>query len=141
MLAVNPALTVGELEQGLKRSARPHAAVPALGVCDAIKNSGRCQCTTSTCGAGILDAEQALVFASDPSGYTAPLRSTASLDSTAIRQCAVALGLTRPPDAAEPGASQPSDGGGGGAFGLEGYLALLTATIGLAAVAKRRDGL
>lgn len=141
MLAVNPSLTVGDLERGLKASARPHATVAALGPCDAAKNAGRCQCTTATCGAGILDAEQALAFAADPGGYTAPQRNPISLDSSAIRQCAVALGLAPLPP--EPVASQPPSGGsssGGGGALSAGWLMGLLLAVWFVARSRPRQG-
>ncbi len=138
MLALNPALTVDQLEAGLRISARPHALVPALGLCNASTNPGRCQCSTTTCGAGILDADEALSYASSPANYTAPARSPITLASTAITQCAALLGLPpltpvpvvpTPTPTPTPSPS-PAAGGGGGAFGA-GWLAGLALATGL----------
>jgi serine protease len=147
MLAANPGLSLAQLEDGLTRSARPHVKVPYLGACNAAGNHGRCQCTTSTCGAGTLDAEQALVFAASPATYTAPTRTAYSADTPQIRQCAALLGLPAPTPA--PPASQPSapsgggtaSGSGGGALGVPWLLALLAAvvlTAAAGAASKRR---
>ncbi len=64
MLSVNPNLTAAQIEQGLRLSARPHVSstLPGVAACSNA-NPGRCLCTTATCGAGILDAPQALAYA------------------------------------------------------------------------------
>jgi serine protease len=135
MLSVNPALSVDQIEQGLKRSARPHVKVPLLGNCSVSSNRGRCACTTSTCGAGLLDAEQALRYAASPAAYVAPQRSAPTLDDTRLRECAVILG--RPlPDDPRPEPEAPEEGGGGGAMSAAWVLLLGVA----AAVLARRPG-
>ena len=70
MLAVNPALTAAQIEQGLRVSARPHvtSSLPGVAACSDA-NPGRCLCTTGTCGAGILDVPQALAYAASPGSY------------------------------------------------------------------------
>ena len=73
MLSLQPSLTVAELIDGLRRSARPHVVSPRIDACSE-SNPGRCICSTATCGAGILDAEAALQFAANPSAYVAPAR-------------------------------------------------------------------
>lgn len=134
MLAVQPALTIGQIEDGIKRSARPHALVPALGNCSA-SNANRCACTTATCGAGALDAEQALLFAAAPASYLPPVRSPTSVDNAGIQDCAVLLGRSapqQPPTTPQPGASTPaaSSSGGGGSLNLA-WLAGLIWMVGL----------
>jgi serine protease len=116
MLAVNPALTVEQIEDGLRRSARPHAAVPLLGACSLAPGepAGRCACTTATCGAGLLDADEALRFAEAPAAYAAPVRTGVVLDDARIRACAVLLGRPVPPDDDDDdGGGSDGDGGGG----------------------------
>jgi serine protease len=129
MLSVNAALTVGELEQGLKSSARPHVKVPLLGNCSLTDNRGRCACTTSTCGAGMLDAGEAMRYAAAPSTYVAPTRTAPTLDDQRLRDCAVILGRPLPEDPKpEPKPEPEPDGGGGGAMsGL--WVALLGVAI------------
>lgn len=129
MWSVNPALGVADVEAGLRTTARPHVQVPILQACDAASGNkaGRCQCDTSICGAGILDAEQALAFALSPSGWLAPTRSAPVLDSPEIRQCARSLGLPVPADP-PPLPAPDAGGGGGGALGAEWLAALLLAT-------------
>ncbi len=133
MLAVNPALTVDQLADGLRRSARPHVGVPPLGAC-AADNKGRCGCTTTTCGAGLLDADEALRYAAAPSAYVAPPRSTVVLDSEPLQRCAALLG--RPPvGPVDPGITpppgDPDAGSGGGATGPLWIVALALATVAL----------
>jgi len=146
MLAANPALTVEQIEAGLKAAARPHVKVPILQTCNAAGNFGRCQCDSSSCGAGILDAEQALVFAAAPTSYTAPARAALpELDTAPIRQCAVVLGLPVPTPAASapapaPAASAATSSGGGGAIDPSGVflMLLLLSALALALVRVRR---
>ena len=64
MLSTNPNLTVPQIIAGLRSTARPHVT-SNLAVCSST-NSGACKCTTSTCGAGILDAEGAVRYAAAP---------------------------------------------------------------------------
>jgi serine protease len=137
MLAVNPALTAGQIEQGLRMTARPHALVPLLGNCALTDNPGRCACTTATCGAGLLDADEALAFAAAPLAYTAPVRTAVTLADDRLRACAVAMGRTvdptpvptpdptpvtptpvvPSPDPAPAATPTDTGGGGGGAMG------------------------
>lgn len=133
MLSVNPALTVAQIEQGLARSARPHVSSGVLGfnVCSNA-NPGRCLCTTSTCGVGILDVEQALLFAASPATYVAPNAQAAQLDSPELR-AAVAIGPDRPANPTTPPPPPPASGGGGGVMSGAWLLALA-----LAAWALRR---
>ena len=83
MLAVNPQLSHGQIVQGLRLSARPHVTSPKIGACSTA-NPGRCICTTDSCGAGILDAEQALVYAANPDTYVAPRRVPAVIDNAEL---------------------------------------------------------
>jgi len=98
MLSVNPSLSANRLVAGLTVSARPHVRSPWIADCS-FENPGRCLCTTATCGAGILDAEQALLYAADPAAYAVPARGAEVLDNDELRQAA-ALGPDRPGQAA-----------------------------------------
>ncbi|MES2957249.1 MAG: S8 family serine peptidase [Pseudomonadota bacterium] len=131
MLSVNPALSLVEIEQGLVRSARPHvtSGVAGFDQCSA-DNPGRCVCTTSTCGAGILDATQALLYAASPGSYVAPAALGAVLDTPELRS-AVAGGPDRP--------ARVDGGGGGGAVGAFWLLALACATLALGPRLSRRS--
>jgi serine protease len=134
MLAVNPALTLAQLEDGLKRSARPHVQVPLLGACALADNAGRCACTTSTCGAGLLDAPQALAFAAAPGTWVAPARTAVSLSDTRLRNCASALGKPVPEEPVSPAPEASADAGGGAASAW--WVALLA--LAVAALARPR---
>jgi serine protease len=83
MLALNPDLGVDQLIDGLQRSARPHVQVPRMAACSA-ENPGRCQCDTASCGAGMLDAPQALAYALAPASYVAPARSPEIVDNAEV---------------------------------------------------------
>jgi len=139
MLSVNPALTVAEIEQGLARSARPHvtSSLVGFGQCGP-SNPGRCLCTTSTCGAGILDANQALLYAASPSTYVAPAAQGAVLDTSELR-AAVASGPDRPPQS-PPADADGSGGGGGGAMGVLWLLGLAGAGVALTHPLSGRAG-
>ena len=135
MLAVNPQLTAQQIEQGLRASARPHAAVPLLGDC-AAGNAGRCACTAATCGAGLLDADQALAYAAAPSVYQPPVRQAVVLADERLRACAIALGrlveLPPPGPAPSPAPSPaPAANSGGGALHPGWLLGLTWAVWGL----------
>ena len=61
MLSVQPGLTPADLTRLLKASVRPHTAQPNLPMCRAASLSQAvCNCTVTTCGAGLLDAQLAL---------------------------------------------------------------------------------
>ena len=127
MLGLNPSLSFEQIVQGLRLSARPHVTSPKIGVCSA-SNPGRCICSSATCGAGILDAEQALIYATLPGSYVAPVRQAEVIDNADVDAA-----LARAPQDRLAG-SAPSTGGsssGGGAFGGFWLLALATATLTL----------
>jgi serine protease len=136
MLALNPTLTVDQLEAGLRASAAPFPVAAVLGECSA-GNPGRCTCTTSTCGAGLLDAAEALRWAVHPGAYLAPVRTAAMLSGSRLDTCAAKLGRlpTGDPAASQPTTADPAAsavaGSGGGALGPLWTLGLLCATLAL----------
>jgi serine protease len=138
MLALRPSLGVDEVLRGLRASARPHVVSSYIGAC-AAANPGRCLCGPDTCGAGILDAEQALRFAQDPAAYVAPVRAPAGVDNAEVA-AAAAQGPDRV--ALAPAGAGPADGaadaGGGGAL-QPGWLLALAAA-GCALWRRRRAG-
>jgi serine protease len=129
MLSVNPVLSVDQMISGLRTSARAHvtSSIGGFSQCSDA-NPGRCLCTTSTCGAGILDAAQALLYAASPATYVPPITHTqgAVLDTPELR-AAVLSGPDRPANAPPPAPS----GGGGGAMSAGWLLALALATLAL----------
>lgn len=138
MLSVNPNLTVPQIIAGLQASARPHVTAPKIGACSAA-NPGRCICTTATCGAGLLDAAEAVRYAQVVQAgqvYTPPNWATVVLDNADIDN-AVALGQDLDGAVTPPPAQ--SDDGGGGALGA-GWLAALAAAVLAARLTRRRPG-
>jgi serine protease len=77
MLSVDSTLTPAQLIERLKGSARPHVSNTSYPQC-APGISVACACTTSTCGAGLLDANAALASLSTPLATTASASVTAS---------------------------------------------------------------
>jgi len=140
MLSVNPALDVAQLVDGLRRSARPHVDVPLLGACSLADNRARCACTTGTCGAGMLDADQALRFAASPATYTAPLTTAPTLADARIRACAVLMGRPVPVDPVPVPEPLPPAAGGGGGGAMSAPWVLLLAVAGLALWRGGRPG-
>jgi serine protease len=130
MLAINPALSVQQVRTGLARSARAHVQSPWLDACSA-EHSARCLCTTATCGPGMLDSVQALLYARDPSAYVAPARSAEVLDNPEL--ASIAQGGSEP---SPPSGRAPQEGSGGGALGL-GWLLALGLTVLLLRAAPR----
>jgi serine protease len=153
MLTANPTLTVEQLVRGVRDTARPHVSSPLAGRCSE-NNPGRCICTRDTCGAGILDTDQALRFAQNPGSWVSPVRQAAVLDTAELRQ-ALILGQDMPPNpvvvaqanTAGPttdstvGLSTPAAAGkGGGAAGAWGALALAVAAATLCTLRRRAAG-
>lgn len=68
MLSVNPDLSVDQLIQGLKQTSRAHASFAGLSDCQPNVDQGACNCTTTSCGAGVLDADGAVAWAASTSG-------------------------------------------------------------------------
>lgn len=65
MLGRNGELTADQIVAGLRASSRPHVASDIMAQCSDA-NPGRCTCSESTCGAGILDVPRALAYADSP---------------------------------------------------------------------------
>ncbi len=71
MLALNPSLTVNALTDRLKAAVRPHTSTQAAACGPA--NTTVCNCTTTTCGTGLLDASLAVQLARGPAAVIAPV--------------------------------------------------------------------
>ncbi|MDZ7812302.1 MAG: S8 family peptidase [Ideonella sp.] len=145
MLAVHPELTAQELVEGVQLSARPHVNSRLMKACSAA-NPGRCLCSSQTCGAGMLDTEQALRYArakANSLAYQVPQWSWVELDTPELQQ-AVALGPDREPSAGAgppPGGATPVSGGGGALAWpalAAGLLALLFASAPTQRCVRRR---
>jgi len=83
MLSLNPSLGYERIVQGLRLSARPHVSSPKIAACSDA-NPGRCICSRATCGAGSLDAEQTLLYATMPDSYVSPRRTPAMSDNADV---------------------------------------------------------
>lgn len=152
MLALNPSLSVDQLEDGLRRSARPFTQALPLGECSPAGNRTRCTCTTQTCGAGMLDVPEALNFAAAPQSWQPPARTPVVLNDARLQACAALLGLPPlnpdPPPVTPivpppvlpapvpPPTVEPAPAGGGGAMSWPWVVALAVA---VAALGFRRD--
>jgi serine protease len=140
MLALDPTLSAEALVQGLRASARPHVGSPWLPACSAL-NPGRCVCSASACGAGILDTPQALAYVqalAQGGNYLAPAWPQESIDNAEVR-AAVALGPDREGAATSTTTTATaSSSGGGGSVSALALLALATLTLGLGLGAGRR---
>jgi len=105
MWAVNPSLTVDQILTAMQtsgRAVRAHATSVAAN-CSSI-NTGSCDCTTTTCGGGILDVDSAVAWAaSQPYG-------------TFTANAASATWFV-PDRLASRGVTGGSSGGGGGSVG------------------------
>ncbi|HEY6512133.1 MAG TPA: S8 family peptidase [Burkholderiaceae bacterium] len=125
MLSVNPGLTVDQVVAGLAASARPHVQSPWLAACSAA-NSANCLCTNATCGAGVLDAEQALFYARDPAAYVSPARAAEVLDNPELAAAGQA-----PPQATPELPDERDDANGAGALGAGWLLGLALVLVAL----------
>ncbi len=72
MLGINPALSPAQLIDRMKTGARAHSFDAGRSQCSSTQH-GVCNCTTSTCGAGLLDAERAMQLAAGPAAVIVPL--------------------------------------------------------------------
>ena len=83
MLSVNPALTPAQIRSTLRSTARPFPTTGAgasVPICHAPNTSTQdeCYCTTSTCGAGMLDAAAAVLAVAPAAAPTAPLSASSA---------------------------------------------------------------
>jgi serine protease len=99
-----------------------------IGQCSA-SNPGRCICTSTTCGAGILDAPQALVYAQNPAGYVPLTLSAPNIDAPEVVAAAA-----RGPDIVPTSTPSSSDSGGGA---LNGSALFALAALTLLALRRR----
>ncbi len=83
MLAANPSLTPALLISRLKASTRPHAFSSFLPSCSSVLTSA-CNCTTALCGAGMLDALEALSLASTASAVIGQVSTSVVIGATLI---------------------------------------------------------
>lgn len=72
MLAVNPFLSPRQLIERMKAGARPHV-VTGLTACGTPGAGAVCNCTDTTCGAGLLDANTSVQLATGPAVVIKPV--------------------------------------------------------------------
>lgn len=65
MIAANPALGEAEVANRIKRTARVFPGDSSLPTCPETTSDGQCNCTTTSCGAGMLNAAAAVAAAID----------------------------------------------------------------------------
>lgn len=70
MLAINPSLTPDALVSRIKSTALPHITTGAYASCD-VNDTVACHCTTSLCGAGLLNPQGAVEDAYKPAAVIA----------------------------------------------------------------------
>lgn len=75
MRSVNPALSPADILTRIKASARAFPVDSSLPTCPSVDSNGQCNCTTTTCGAGLLDAPGAVTAALAPAVAISPLDS------------------------------------------------------------------
>lgn len=101
MLEVHPGLSVGEIQRRIKAAATPFPAPdPALPTCPEVGAigsgiDGQCNCTTSTCGAGMLDADNAMAQALAPAAAFTTLDPLAPNTSIRLDSADSTAALTR----------------------------------------------
>jgi serine protease len=68
MLSRNPELTPAQVRTTMRSAARPFPVVPGVATCQPPSSTqqNECNCTSSTCGAGMLDAAAAVTAAGSP---------------------------------------------------------------------------
>lgn len=119
MWSVQPQLTQADVRALLRASVRPHTVDPTLPSCQPnLATQAECNCTLSTCGAGLLDAGRALAAAAT---HVPGSTVVASLPSLPV----VTLPTTPVP-------SSDAQGGGGGAWSLGWGVALWVWLAGVA---------
>lgn len=74
MLTINPDLSPVDLIQRMQAGAKQFPLVHGYGYCNPnLLTNGLCNCTTNTCGAGMLDADEALRLAYGPAVIIQPI--------------------------------------------------------------------
>ncbi|WP_460508952.1 S8 family peptidase [Hydrogenophaga soli] len=85
VLGIQPNLSVSQLEGLLKGAVRPHTVQATLAQCSATTLSqGECNCTTQTCGAGLLDADLAVTAAQAMGSSSGDGAGTGSSDTPGV---------------------------------------------------------
>lgn len=132
MLAVDPSLTVDDLLWGLTQKTSPFPDGDGLPVCvpGLAIGQGNCGCTAATCGAGVLDAEQAVNWAIDHAMLGGGGTATPSSTSGSQSACYFTPSREGGGDACS-GPSSASGDQGGGATSILDLLTLAFIAVGV----------
>jgi serine protease len=77
MLSAQPALDVDQLDRLLRQAVRPHTQQPLLSSCQlGLFSQGVCNCNTTSCGSGLLDADLAIQLAAATTATPTPASPT-----------------------------------------------------------------
>ncbi|MGC3980252.1 MAG: S8 family peptidase [Steroidobacteraceae bacterium] len=137
MLGANGNLTPAQISSTLRSTATPFPQTAAntcevpTGSTSVVVNEAECNCTTSTCGAGIVNAYQAVLAVSTSSSSSSSSSSNSSSAASSSNSTANATA-----SASSAAATAESSGGSGGGGEL-GYVNLLLLA-GLLAIRKTR---
>lgn len=101
MLAANPGLGEAELAHRLKRTSNPFPTDASLSACPTVTTDGQCNCTTTTCGSGMLNTAAAVAAALD--GNAVNPTAVISLPDSPVKNTSLSLGSGS--SSAAPGAS------------------------------------
>jgi serine protease len=94
MLGVHPGLTPADLTRLLTQSVRPHTTQATLPACSAgALTQGVCNCTTDSCGRGLLDAGLAVAVARAAVASTTPATPTPATSEGGGGHTGVAWGV------------------------------------------------
>ncbi len=130
MLAVEPRLTVSELLGMITDQVQPFLPVSGYPTCSAKdSNTGHCNCTSDTCGSGVLDAGLAVQKAIDHADAAPVGGSIPGSDPV--------VSTFTPDRGAGVGVAQPSGSGGGGAVDDLACMALVTLALAVTWARRR----
>ena len=90
MLAANPALSEAELARRLKRTSNPFPTDSSLSACPTVTTDGQCNCTTATCGTGMLNTAAAVAAALDGNAVNPSV--VISLPDSPVKNTSLSLG-------------------------------------------------
>lgn len=141
MLSVQPQLSPAQLISGLTQYGATPFPSPAGAACSAQApaNTGHCNCSTATCGAGVLDAVSAVQWAEAQSSGSDTQLNLLLNGLTAVAPGSVNAENGWIPDRLQT--AEPSGGGGGGGGLMQPVwaLALALATVIVARLRRRLE--
>ncbi len=90
MLAANPALGEAELARRIKLTSNPFPTDSSLPACPTVTTDGQCNCTTATCGTGMLNTAAAVAAALDGNALNPTV--VISLPDSPVKNTSLSLG-------------------------------------------------